>query len=91
MTAEGSIVTAVQALETRPGGPVRLADLRDRIGDWMDAAAVTRTLVQLDNERVVQLEPDPYRAGLTDRDRAAAVELGGQQTHLVRLVDGDAR
>ena len=83
MTAEGSILTACRALADRPGGTVRLADLRERLSDWMDADAVNRTLIELDRARVIQLDPDPDRAGLTSSDRAAAVNLGGQEMHLM--------
>lgn len=87
MTAEESILAACRALIDRPGGTARLADVRDRIGDWMPVDAVTRLLIELDRARVIQLEPEPYRAGLTPQDRAAAVELGGQELHLVRICD----
>lgn len=76
------ILAAYDELATRPGGVVRLTDLRGHLGD-IDQDELTDALVEMDRERQIQLEPDPDRAGLTVEDREAAINLGGQQMHLM--------
>lgn len=79
------ILAAYEALVSRPGGTIRLADLRAEIG-VSDPEEVAATLLRLDRDRVIQLEPDPYRLGLTQADRECAVRLGGEDMHLLRVV-----
>jgi hypothetical protein len=65
-----------------PGDLVSLAVLRDRLPD-VARADVDAALLDLDRSGRVQLEPDPDRRNLTDRAKAAAVRLGGEDMHLV--------
>jgi hypothetical protein len=88
-TAErADIVEAITILAGRPGGPVRLADLR-RCVAYLDTASYVRILLDLDRDRVVQLEADPDRRGLTTLDRATAISRAGRPRHLVRIVQTD--
>lgn len=79
------ILAAYEALTPRPGGTIYLADLREHLAS-VDRAELDATLIDLDRAREIQLEPDPDRAALTQKARAAAVELGGQSMHLMRAV-----
>lgn len=80
------ILAAYRELATRPGGTVGLADLRKRLDD-SDRDDVDRALIEMDRQRQIQLEPDPDRAALTPEARAAAVDLSGQQMHLILVSD----
>jgi hypothetical protein len=81
------ILDACSELATRPGGPVRIADVRRHLPDEWTHERVTSVLLWMDDRRLVQLEPDPYRMGLTSEDHAAAIQkLSGKETHLVRVV-----
>jgi hypothetical protein len=88
-TTDDRVVSAVEELIARDGGRagdlVSLARIRDELSD-VDPAEVTAALLRLDRARVLQLDPDPDRRNLTDRARAAAVSLGGEDMHLVSLV-----
>lgn len=79
------ILTAYRDLVTRPGGSVSLADLRARLGS-ISRDELDRVLVEMDDDRVIQLEPDPDRAGLTPEDHAAAIRMCGRDLHLMREV-----
>lgn len=84
MVSPTRIVEAIGDLSPRPGGCVRLTMLRDLLAD-IDRDTLDASLIDLDRQRIVQLEPDPDRAVLTAADRACSIELGGQSMHLVRL------
>lgn len=64
---------------------ISLARVRDRLGG-VDRADVDKALLALDRDRVIQLEPEVNRQAITDRARAAAVHLGGEDMHLVALL-----
>jgi hypothetical protein len=81
----GRILAIYDALAARPGGTVRLADLRERLGA-VDKDDLDRTLIEMDDNRQIQLEPDPDRRGLTSHDHAAAVSFSGRAMHLMRAV-----
>lgn len=76
------ILSAYNDLVKRPGGPVGLEHLRNRL--TADRKEVDQALLELDEHDEIQLEPDPDRAGLTAEARKAAIELGGRPRHLVR-------
>jgi len=80
------ILAAYADLTSRPGGGIHLADLRAQLAD-VDADELDRALVEMDDRRDIQLEPDPDRAGLTTEMRAAAVRLAGRDMHLMRKVE----
>ncbi|QSB13059.1 hypothetical protein JQS43_15535 [Natronosporangium hydrolyticum] len=75
---------AYQELVDRPGGWVRLAQLRPLLG----AAAsdeVDEALLELSDDPQVALAPASDQLALTDADRAAAVWIGNQQKHLISI------
>jgi hypothetical protein len=76
------ILSAYNELAKRPGGPVGLEHLRNRLA--ADRKDVDQALIELDEHDEIQLESDPDRAGLTPEARKAAIDLGGQPRHLVR-------
>lgn len=74
-----------QAYDTIANGRgefVSLARLRDSLPD-VPRADLDATLLRLNRERAIALEPDPNRLALTDRARAAAISLGGEDMHLI--------
>ncbi|MDR7278425.1 hypothetical protein [Catenuloplanes atrovinosus] len=80
------ILATYRNLVSRPGGTVSLSDLRKHL-DVTDRGEVDRTLIDMDRQRRIQLEPDPDRAALTAEARDAAVVLSGQQMHLILVSD----
>jgi hypothetical protein len=76
------ILSAYNELAKRPGGPVGLEHLRNRL--TADRKEVDQALLELDDHDEIQLESDPDRAGLTPEARKAAIDLGGRPRHLVR-------
>jgi len=78
------IIAAADRLATRPGGPVRLTALRAAL-PAIDRNTLDALLLDLDDDRLIALEPDPDRLGLTADDHAAAVDLAGRQMHLLRV------
>ena len=83
-----AILDAYHALKRRPGGPVSLANLRAQLDDWQHSD-VTDALLGMDWDREIHLQPNPYRAGLTEGDRAAAVLLAGKEMHDMRVSEDD--
>lgn len=85
-TIQDRILAAYHDLASRPGGPggpVSLVNLREHLN--ADRDEVDRTLIEMDDERDIQLEPDPDRRGLTAEAREAAVDLAGRPMHLLRV------
>jgi hypothetical protein len=81
-----SVISDILAWDgSRPGELVSLVRVRDELGD-LHRSDVDAALLRLDRARVIQLEPDPNRIALTDRVKAAAIRLGGEDMHLVALV-----
>jgi hypothetical protein len=73
---------AYAALATGPGASVALARLRPFFEDIprADMDAALRRLSQAPN---VDLEPEENQKSLTEDDRTAAIQLGGQNKHLL--------
>jgi hypothetical protein len=67
-----------------PGELVSLARLRDELPD-IPRPSLDAALLDLDRQRAIQLEPDPHRIALTDRAKAAAIPLGGEDMHLITI------
>lgn len=84
-TLEDQILATYRQMTSRPGGCVRLADLRTKFST-VARADLDRTLIDMDDERIIQLDPDPDRGGLTSADHAAAIDLVGRALHLMREV-----
>ena len=83
MVTPEQVIDTISQLERRPGGTVRLTDVRAHLGD---DPVVGEVLLKLNDARRIQLEPDPDRRGLTAEDHAAAVPLAGRPMHLARRV-----
>jgi len=79
------ILAAYADLASRPGGTIYLAALRARL-NGVAADELDRALVEMDDDRLIQMETDPDQRGLTAEMRAAAVRLAGRDMHLLRVV-----
>jgi hypothetical protein len=71
-------------LARRPGTLVSLARLRDEL-PHIPRKDLDEALLTLDRQRAIQLDPDPHRMALTDRAKAAAIPLGGEDMHLITI------
>jgi predicted ABC-type ATPase len=80
-TPEQRVVAALDEL-VKPGDWARIADLRAALPD-MDDAELTETLKRMGKTGSLTLAPDPSGKRITDRDRQAAVMIGGDENHLV--------
>ncbi len=83
-SVEDRIRQVYAELADEPGDLVSLARLRDELPD-ITRKSLDETLLELSRQRVIQLEPDPHRIALTDRARAAAIPLGGEDMHLITI------
>ncbi len=81
---EARIHAAYQELAVEPGALVSLARLRDQLPE-IARPRLDEVLLDLDRQRVIQLEPDPNRIALSGQAKAAAIPLGGQDMHLITI------
>lgn len=81
---ETRIRKAYHELAGRPGSWVRLADLRPLLGEPA-RAEVDRVLVQMNRAPGVSIVPESDQKTLTERDRAAAVQIGNQDRHVMMI------
>jgi hypothetical protein len=84
IVAETRIRVAYADLVDKPGVPVRLLSMRERLGD-LPSEEFDAALIRLAHERGVFLEPEPKLRSLTDADRRAAVRVGGEAKHLLSI------
>ncbi|GIF02028.1 hypothetical protein [Paractinoplanes rishiriensis] len=84
LSVDDRIRQAYQELAGQPGALVSLARLRDALTD-IPRKEVDMALLDLDRQRAIQLEPDPNRKALSDRAKAAAIALGGEDMHLITI------
>ena len=80
-TLRARILDAINRI-AGPSGYASLTRLRVELAD-LDRNDLTRALLDMDAARVIQLDPDANRLGLTADERAAAIWLGGEYMHLV--------
>jgi hypothetical protein len=73
---------AYQTLAEHAGDVVNLARLRDMLPE-ISREELDETLLTMDRNRDIQLEPDPHRIALTQRTKDAAIWLGGEYMHLI--------
>ncbi|MEQ4303695.1 hypothetical protein ABNF97_20345 [Plantactinospora sp. B6F1] len=73
-----------QELAGRPGDYVMLSELRSALGD-LPRAEVDAALVRLNRERNVHLVPESNQKVLRPEERAAAVNIGNQDKHLIAI------
>ncbi|WP_207386966.1 hypothetical protein [Frankia sp. Cppng1_Ct_nod] len=83
---EARIRDAYQQLAKHPGSWVSLARLRPLLGD-AEQADVDAALRRMDRGPRVSLIPEENQKTLAGRDRAAAVNIGGQDNHLLAIED----
>ncbi|WP_433197340.1 hypothetical protein ACQP1G_00745 [Nocardia sp. CA-107356] len=80
----GQVEAAYTALTRGSGAPVRLAILRERL-DSVPKNEIDRALEQLGRREDVHVHAEADQKTLTDRDRQAAVVLGGTARHLLAI------
>ncbi|MGV9362300.1 hypothetical protein [Amycolatopsis sp. NPDC003731] len=84
-STEERIRDAVAKLATADGEWVSLVELRKALGD-VDHNELTRVLRDMDrNNPNVDFVPEDNRKVLTDVDNAAAIEIGGDAQHFMRI------
>ncbi len=91
---ENKIRAAYSAHAPQSGGWgwVSLADIRDRLSeDNVAPAEVDSALKRLDKTPGAFLTPENDQTSLTSRERTAAISLGGQAQHLLKIVDPSQR
>ncbi|MFI6071079.1 hypothetical protein ACIA5C_05725 [Actinoplanes sp. NPDC051343] len=84
LSTSDRIRQAYGELAREPGELVSLARLRDELPD-IPRKSLDDALLELDRQRAIQLEPDPHRIALSDRAKAAAIPLGGEDMHLITI------
>lgn len=73
-----------ELLKGKSSQEVSLVSLRDKLDD-VPHGQLTRKLLELDRQRKIILDADPNRNALTDRAKAAAISLGGEEMHLITI------
>jgi hypothetical protein len=81
---ESLIRDAYRALAREPGGWVSLADLRERLRD-MPRSELDTTLKAMISRPGVSIIPEADQSSLKERDREAAVRIGGEYKHLIAI------
>jgi len=81
---EVRIREAYEALPKRTDGWLRLSDLRATLGD-LDNAAVDDVLRAMARKPGVRIIPVADSQSLDSRDRAAAVRIGGEDNHQLKI------
>jgi hypothetical protein len=76
--------SAYGRLATRPGGWVGLVRLRAELAD-VSRRELDTTLVRMYSQRGVSLIPEENQKVLSTADHEAAVEIGGQDKHLIAI------
>ena len=82
--AESSVRKAYTSLAGQPGDWVSLADLRDQLPS-VARAEVDAALMALLDQDGVRIIPVANAKGLTARDRAAAIDIGGEANHVLSI------
>jgi hypothetical protein len=87
---QGDIFDAVKQAQDKPGTWVGLADVRDRLGKHSreDVDSALRGLLGHEGVRVI---PVANVKSLQPRDRAAAVRIGGEDSHMMSIDPGASR
>ena len=81
---DGRIRTAYRKLAAEPGEYVDLADLRPLFDD-VPKARLDQALKQLFDSSDVRLEPEPFGHRIGDRERSAAIRIGGEDRHKLAI------
>ncbi|MFI2577683.1 hypothetical protein ACH5AJ_36420 [Streptomyces rochei] len=69
----------------RRGDLVRLADLRDELGETVNRHELDDVLRLMNRSGAAQLSPMSTQGDLTDHDRWSAVRVGSLQMHLISI------
>ncbi|MFG1977021.1 SNF2-related protein [Nonomuraea fuscirosea] len=80
---------AYDEVARRPGAWVSLADLRSKLGEDLPREQVDEALRRLEREPNVNLVPESNQKTLSAEDRAAAINIGEQDKHLIAFLDND--
>ncbi|GAA1811827.1 hypothetical protein GCM10009682_36490 [Luedemannella flava] len=82
--AESQLRSAYQNLASKPGEWVGLADLRAAVPqlDREDVDAALRAMARVPGVRII---PTANSKSLDNRDRAAALRLGGEDNHMISI------
>jgi hypothetical protein len=81
---ETRVIEAYRDLVAKPGGWLGLAQLRQKLGD-IDRTDLDRALRSLYSHPGIALIPEDNQKSLSADDRAAAVSVGDQAKHLIRM------
>lgn len=81
---ERQIRAAYAKLGGRPDEPVKLADLREELAA-IPRGQLDKALLALDSRRTGALVPEAKQSMLTMADRSAAISIGGEEKHLLRI------
>lgn len=79
-----------ETVRAHPGEFMSIADLRDALGS-QDRAQVDRTLGEMAGHKDTQIIPVANLKGLTARDHAAAVTVGGEPQHAIKVEGATTR
>jgi hypothetical protein len=83
-TIRRRILNTTPTLTTDQLGRASLADLRDALDD-LPRPDIDQALHDLAIAREIDLEPEVIRKLLTNRERTAAIHLGGEDHHYLTL------
>lgn len=78
------IRVAYDSLTKEPGGWVGLADLRALLAD-VDKKSLNAALRRMAIARTANIVPESNQKALTNADRLAAINIGGQDKHLIAI------
>jgi hypothetical protein len=84
---DAQIRQAYGELKPGPGAWVRLARLRKHLEGVVQADELDAALIRLNNEPDISIFPDSDQRRLTAEDRAAAVRIGGEERHLLKVAE----
>lgn len=87
---EAAIRDAYARVPHNGNGWVKLADLRRELGDGQERATVDRDLDRMIERPDVTLMAELNQRSLTPAERAAAVSIGGEDRHLLKIGEHDA-
>jgi len=85
MTIEEKIIAAYNQIVREPRDWVKLADLRDQVGESINRHEMDAAMIRMHREQRAILIPESNQKVLQDRDRWSAVEIGEQMKHLISI------
>lgn len=79
------ITEAYRTIADQPGAWVKLADLRDQVGESINRHAMDQALIRMSRRPEVAIVPESVQRSLTPMDRECAVVIGAQARHLISI------